>query len=206
MKLDSKYFDRIRVKPDEDRLLRDREPRCEWPGCAFAGTHPAPKGRGHEGEYHQFCLEHVREYNRSYNYFAGMADNEFVNYQRAAQHGHRPTWRLGANSWAYVNGGAKHSPGAGFRHGRGFFDPFGMFGKGEAEAPAQPRRTVRNAERKALEALGLDETAGPEEVKAQFKRLVKRHHPDTNGGRREGEDKLRAVIKAYDYLKSAGFC
>ena len=72
MKLESKIFDRIRVKPDEDRLLRDQNPPCAWPECTGAGTHRAPKGRGHDGEYHLFCLNHVREYNRSYNYFSGM--------------------------------------------------------------------------------------------------------------------------------------
>ena len=71
MKLDSKFFDRLRVKPDENRMLRDVCPQCEAKGCEEPGLYPAPKGRGHEGEYHRFCLDHVREYNKSYNYFSG---------------------------------------------------------------------------------------------------------------------------------------
>ena len=54
--------------------------------------------------------------------------------------------------------------------------------------------------------LGLDETADGAEVKARYKALVKRHHPDANGGARESEDKLREIIQAYSYLKSVGFC
>jgi DnaJ-class molecular chaperone len=65
---------------------------------------------------------------------------------------------------------------------------------------------VRNAERKALHALGLEDTASGPEIKARFKELVKRHHPDANGGDRGSEDKLREIIQAYNYLKSAGFC
>ena len=44
------------------------------------------------------------------------------------------------------------------------------------------------------------------EIKGRFKELVKRHHPDANGGDRSSEDKLREIIEAYNYLKSAGYC
>ena len=44
------------------------------------------------------------------------------------------------------------------------------------------------------------------EIKARYKLLVKRHHPDANGGDRSLEDRLREVIQAYSYLKSVGFC
>src|SRR6201991_3844960 len=97
MKFDSPLFDRIRVKPDEDRRLRTSLPACEWPGCAHAGTHRAPKGRNHEREYWRFCLDHVREYNASYNFFAGMTDDAVARYQKDAVTGHRPTWKMGLN-------------------------------------------------------------------------------------------------------------
>ncbi|WP_342643614.1 J domain-containing protein [Rhodoligotrophos ferricapiens] len=207
MKLDSKYFDRIRVKPNRDRMSDANGPRCEWAGCDKLATHPAPKGRGQDGDYHHFCFDHVREYNASYNYFKGMRDNEFIDYQREAMHGHRPTWRLGQNSWAYHARRARAGrETGGFRYNKDFFDPHEIFGEGDGSTKTAPRRAVRNAERKALDVMGLDENATPEALKAQFKRLVKRHHPDTNGGNRDGEDKLRAVINAYNYLKSAGFC
>jgi DnaJ-class molecular chaperone len=65
---------------------------------------------------------------------------------------------------------------------------------------------IRNAERKALETLGLEFEATGVEIKARFKELVKRHHPDANGGDRATEDRLRDIIQAYKYLKTAGFC
>ena len=68
------------------------------------------------------------------------------------------------------------------------------------------RRTVRNAERKALHTLGLEEGASRLDIKGRFKELVKRHHPDANGGDRGSEDKLREIIEAYNYLKATGFC
>ena len=57
-----------------------------------------------------------------------------------------------------------------------------------------------------MEALGLDETAALNDIKARYKELVKRFHPDANGGNRAAEDQLRKVIQAYDYLKKSGFC
>ena len=76
----------------------------------------------------------------------------------------------------------------------------------EGERPTPERRPVRNAERKALHALGLETDANATDIKAKFKVLVKRHHPDANGGDRSCEDRLREIIQAYNYLKSVGYC
>jgi DnaJ-domain-containing protein 1 len=84
---------------------------------------------------------------------------------------------------------------------------FGAPRTGAAHSGAEAeRRTVLNAERKALHALGLEDGASGPEIKARFKELVKRHHPDANGGDRASEDKLREIIEAYNYLKKTGAC
>src|SRR6202035_4842629 len=70
---------------------------CEWPSCNAAATHRAPKGRQRENEHWRFCLGHVREYNHSYNFFAGMSDDAIAKYQKDAVIGHRPTWKMGMN-------------------------------------------------------------------------------------------------------------
>jgi hypothetical protein len=206
MKFDSPLFDRIRVKPDQDRRLRADDAACEWPGCSCAAAYRAPKGRLREGQYWRFCLDHVREYNHSYNYFAGMSDDAIARYQKDAVTGHRPTWKMGLNGKQPDGAEAgRFHPGFGATS-----DPFGMFT--DLNGPARPRseqvrgRTIRNAERKALDALGLEGDATGSDIKARFKLLVKRHHPDANGGDRTCEDKLREIIQAYNYLKSAGFC
>jgi DnaJ-like protein len=207
MKFDSPLFDRIRVKPSQDRRLRADDPACQWPGCACVATHRAPKGRLREGEYWRFCLEHVREYNHSYNYFAGMSDEAVARFQKDAITGHRPTWKLGQGKQPGPQGANARFSGD-FNAGS---DPFGVFTEfGTQHRPRTDQtatgRTVRNAERKALDTLGLDAGAKPADIKARFKLLVKRHHPDANGGDRTCEDKLREIIQAYNYLKSAGFC
>jgi DnaJ domain len=204
MSSDSPLFDRIRVKPDQDRRLRAELPGCQWPRCDAPATHRAPKGRLRANEYWRFCLEHVREYNNSYNFFAGMSDDAIAKYQKEDLTGHRPTWKMGS-----IGGqrGSRQYRGAGWAAD----DPFGLFdgtgpgGAGHAR-PAAEGRKILNAQRRALDVLGLETDAKRADIKAKFKVLVKRHHPDANGGDRTSEDRLREIIAAYNYLKSAGFC
>src|SRR6266850_2429466 len=178
MKFDSPLFDRIRVKPDQDRRHRPTQPVCDWPGCAQAASHRAPKGRTQEKEYWCFCLDHVREYNHSYNFFEGMDDEAVARFQKEAIIGHRPTWKLGM-----LGGKRAKKPAFGrfFRGDSEADDPFEMF----RELGARPRRertrdeakrrAVRNAERKAFHVLDLEIDAERLEIKARFKELVKRH-------------------------------
>jgi hypothetical protein len=203
MKFDSPIFDKIRVKPEKDRSKKSDAPTCEWPGCKKPGVHKAPKGRGAEKDYWRYCLEHVREYNARYNYFEGMSNEDIASHQKDALTGHRPTWKMNQRTARSAEERrAKGSPGM-----RGWEDPFSLFAEQASRASgATEQRTVRNVERKALGTLGLEVTATSAEIKARFKELVKRHHPDLNQGDKSTEDVLREIIQAYNYLKSAGFC
>jgi hypothetical protein len=207
MKLDSKFFDRLRVKPDENRLLRDSCAVCEWEGCKEPGLYPAPKGRAQEGQYHRYCLDHVRAYNKTYNYFAGLPDEDVVQHQKDDTIGHRPTWFIGVNPWARVRRAKNGARSGGFAHRFTTHDPFGLLDDGAApgQAPGgEPARPLRRAERKCLRQLNLEDSATKADIKARFKELVKRLHPDHNRGDRRSEDKLREVIQAYNYLRQAG--
>jgi curved DNA-binding protein CbpA len=209
MKLNSKYFDSIRVgaKGERKDTAEKRVPGCQWKGCNRPGPHRAPKGRGRDGEYFFFCTDHVREYNASYNYFDGMSDSEVSDFQKDAMTGHRPTWKVGANSWAHgTKEGMTGVPGVGGDEGA-FRDPHGFFAekaRAAREEPLEGRRHLKPIERKSLEALHLTEAATKTEIKSRFKELVKRHHPDANGGDTRSADTLREIIQAYNYLKQAG--
>lgn len=205
MKLTSKYFDSLRSKPGAKPEPQVKS--CQWRGCTNAGNHRAPMGRGHEGKYYLFCESHVRQYNASYNYFDGMSDKDVEKFQKDAITGHRPTWKTGTAGWA-PSSGDRTGGGEGFETAKGRRnDPSGFANwraKRTAAPEEEPRRYVRPLERKALEALNLDETARSDDIKARFKDLVKRHHPDANGGDKSSEDRLREIIQAYNQLKSAG--
>lgn len=201
---DSPLFDRIRIRCDEPARA-PAEPSCERQGCAAAGAHRAPKGRGREGQYWRFCLQHVREYNQSYNYFAGMSDDAVAEYQKDAVIGHRPTWSMGAG-----RDGRKEGTGKPARDWE-YLDPLGILrAEGAAHArrtaPEPPRPRVSGPLRRALDVLGLDEGADAAAIKAQYKSLVKRFHPDAHGGDRSFEARLRDIIRAHDTLRAAGRC
>ena len=78
--------------------------------------------------------------------------------------------------------------------------------KGPRKSAEEARKPIGNMARKSLRVLNLPDHASKPEIKTRFKELVKRHHPDVNGGDRTTEDKLREIIQAYNFLKSAGLC
>ncbi len=157
-------------------------------------------GRDHEGEYFRFCYDHVREYNKSYNYFSGLDDELIAGFHKDAITGHRPTWTLGVNPW----GGQPPLGGNDPRAAASARIRARISGVDGSRA-SQPRRP-RTLDKKAFEDLGLPYSASSAEIKGRYKELVKRHHPDANGGDRSTEDRLRRIIQAYKHLRQAGFC
>jgi hypothetical protein len=197
MNLNSRLFDSIRVKPaaKQQQEAAPAEIRCDYPGCTREGAFRAPMGRDREGQYFCFCLDHVREYNATYNYFDGMTDDAVAKYQKEAIVGHRPTWNMGVNRAGKGHREDGVDPAE---------DPLGMFrGRTGFHGAASPRRPLySDATMKALAKLDLDDAATFDVVKARYKELVKRLHPDANGGDRSSEDKLREIIRAYNFLKT----
>lgn len=196
-----KFVD-IRIKkPGEQARAREPEERaCDQVGCRRAGTHRAPKSRENTQSFWWFCTDHVAEYNRQWNYFEGMSEDELSAFGAAERAGHRPTWSFRAG-----RGDRLSSAQRGFERGRRG-DPFSIFGAGgERVASAEPARSIGKVHRLALEALGLEENADAETIRARYADLVKRYHPDSNGGDRSVEGLLQKVIRAYQTLKTAGF-
>ena len=208
MKLDSKYFDMIRINrrgAAEKRDAKHDGPCCQWKGCTEAGRYRAPMGRGRDGEFFTFCVEHVRQYNNSYNYFDGMSNSEVEQYLKGAIYGHRPTWKAGANAWSHgTPQGVSAADLSRFAQARAAGAQEFYTWRARQTESREHRRRLKPLERKALDMLGLTEDAGKNEIKARFKELVKLHHPDSNGGHRGAEDRLREIIQAYNYLKQAG--
>jgi hypothetical protein len=194
MDLNSRLFDRIRVKPATRAPEKAPTTPCSFPGCAAEGVFRAPKGREREGEYFTFCRDHVREYNASYDYFRGMDDASMARFRQADAVGHRPTWKMGARA-AATGQPIDESVFAEARVAR----RRGARGKPPQHEPP-PRYNALAI--KALLTLELGGDATPAKIKARYKELVKRHHPDANGGDRSSEDRLREIIQAYNYLRA----
>ena len=207
MKLNSAYFNKIRIdrrRAPAAGAASGAPARCA--GCDAAGTHRAPKGRAQEGEYFWFCLDHVREYNKSYNYFSGMNDAAIQAFQRDAVD--RPPADL-ADGRQRQGAPRRRAPAAApTSAGRAARRTRSAFSATASRRAVRSRSGERSTtwRLRSLSTLGLDMPATAAEIKARYKLLVKRHHPDANGGDRSLEDRLREIIQAYSYLKSVGFC
>jgi len=172
--------------------------RCAVPGCGEPGEFKAPlqpPSFDGPGSWRFLCLEHVREHNAKYNFFDGMSPEEIQDAQGPLAGWERPSRKFAAN-------GADPPP-----RWSDFSDPLdaisGRFGR--IREPARQSRFSK-PERRALSVLGLGEDAGLHELRKRYSALVRRFHPDKNGGDRSKEDKLGAVIEAYQLLrKSAAF-
>ena len=210
MKLDSKLFDRIRIRPRNFEEPRQQAPACAWEGCTQPGIYRAPKGNRAVGEYHNFCLEHVRHYNQVFNFFAGMKPEEMETHIRAEQQTDgRPSWGFGAKAGSagprMPRGNAQYKD----PRTRGFNDAFNVFARYNWQQSQNPQRErtrpIHEPDRRALETLGFHGHTKSDEIKKAYKRLVKIHHPDANGGDKASEERLRAIIAAYTHLKAKGF-
>ena len=207
MKPTSSLFDSIRVgnrtskkRPDEPI----KQP-CQWEGCEKAGTHKAPMGRNREGQYLWMCIDHVRDYNKNFNYFSGLDDDAIAKFQKDAITGARPTWQMGTNKTSRhppLNERDANAEGAQRLYNRTNYAAAARAGR---VAPSRARK-LKVLEKKSFDDLNLPYTATSEELKARYKLLVKQNHPDANGGDRSSEERLREIILAYKILQKAGFC
>jgi hypothetical protein len=190
----SRFKKDIRIKPERPEP-RPTARACARADCGREGTHPVPKSRNALNEHIWFCLEHARAHNESWDYFQGMSEDEIGAFRDAAVIGHRPTWPLGKRAARPRQGQGPYA----------FEDGFGVFG-GTTERPRArpPERQLTAVQERALDVLNLDPGATLHQIKARYKELVKRFHPDANGGDRGAEERLKQVIKAYGVLRASG--
>lgn len=157
---------------------------CDWPQCTCEGHYRAPRSREEMSAFWWFCLEHVRQYNASWNYYQGMTEAEVEADVRLDTVWRRPSWRMGPNGRPYAYASMK------IGDGFAFFD----------DEP-EPRRRADNQrmtlEERALMVLDLKPPVTVAVVKARYKVLVKRHHPDANGGDKASEERFKQISEAY---------
>lgn len=166
---------------------------CNHPECTLPGEYRAPRSRTELTNFYWFCLEHVREYNAAWNYYADMDDAAVEAEIRKDIVWQRPTWPLGTR------------PGA---NGPQFHDPLSLLGEGamdprsarEAEVQMQ---NLTPREREAVSVLGLVAPFTKADIKQRYKLLAKSLHPDANGGDKRAEDRLKSVNHAYTTLKDS---
>ena len=169
---------------------------CAVPGCTAPGEFKAPLQAANfdgPGTWRFLCLDHVREHNAKYNYFEGMSPEEIQEAQGPLAGWERPSRRFPAN-------GADPPPAW-----SDFADPLDAISMRFRHRDGKPSRFSKG-EQRALSVLGLGDDADRHSVRQRYSTLVRRYHPDKNGGDRSHEGRLAEVIEAYQLLrKSAAF-
>ena len=194
MKLNPKYFNNLRIKPE----ILSKKQVCDYGGCNEHGEFLAKTKSSVKFFY---CLNHIKDFNKNYNFFEGMSEEEVIDYQISAIIGHRPTWKSGTNPQAsYFSKFAKND-------GSAFDDPFDLFEK-EKTSKYERQSKIKKGKisEKAYKLLDFNSVSNKSDIRKKFKEVVKSLHPDTNGGDNSQEDLLKEVISAYKALKSKGHC
>jgi len=177
---------------------------CDHPACTEPGEFRAPGGLGHgfdgPGDWRWLCLEHVREFNAGYDWFEGMSAEEIYAAQspasgwRTEQPAFRPTAGVdGMPCWA------------------DFTDPLeaiaaranGIKSRARREAELAMDGRFSKEEAQALDVLGLGVTVDRTDLRRRYSELVRRYHPDRNGGDRRQEARLTRVVEAYQLLRKS---
>lgn len=164
----------------------EREGMCERPGCDEPGEFRAPRpgtaSADGPPDWQYFCLDHVREFNAGYSWRGDAVREERARWDRA-------TRAFAANAYA-----GSFDDELGILRGRFGADAF-------TQTAAETGIRLSPEDHAALEAFGLDRTASRSQIRARYKELVRRYHPDMNGGDRSHEGELQAVIDAYTQLR-----
>ena len=160
---------------------------CDAPDCAAQGEYRAPKSRFNSKSFYWFCLQHVREYNASWDYYKGMSPREIEAELRADTAWQRPSWPLGRlGQTSRLDEAVRNE-----------LNAYAFYPRAKpASAPPVPAGL-----RDSLNILGLNWPVTLSAVKAKYKELAKRLHPDANNGDKSSEEALKTINLAYATLR-----
>lgn len=179
------------MKTRQENLSHSKQRICDHPGCCEEGTFRAPKDRTLRS-YYWFCLKHVQEYNKNWNYYAGLSPDEIEREIREDLVGHRPTWKVN------------------HLHSKRFKDPFNFFedihpnGRSSQKSKEKDKPSLATIDHlNAIKTLKLMPPISLESVKKNYKTLAKKHHPDITGGDKQSEEIFKQITEAYHLLCKA---
>lgn len=170
---------------------------CDMPGCPNHGKYKAPKHRG-LNEYYYFCHEHIKEYNKAWDFFSGMSESEIQDQINSSIYGDRPTWRYDSESMA-----ERHLYEAAQKTYYYEDHPGETAGNNTKNGSKYTKENNNNPEYEALALMGLSPPVTLEEIKARYKTLAKKYHPDLNKDNENAEELLKKINMAYTILKLA---
>ena len=162
---------------------------CEWENCKEIGDFKAPIEKDNSKNYRWLCEEHIKLFNKSWNYFEGMNQNEIENFIKSDITWHRPTQKFGSSD-NFFN----------ILWNNALNDKFNFF-KQENDINNLNGTKLYEKDKDALRIMELELNASWPIIQKRFKTLVKKFHPDKNAGNKQFEDKLKKITLAYSHLK-----
>ena len=164
---------------------------CDWNNCSEEGLFKAPKERDNSKDYRLLCLNHVKEFNKNWNYFEGMDDDQIYKFMKSDITWHKPTLSFSSSENFFKilwNNALKDELNKNKFNGQ--FDHMSQF-------------KFNHNDVRAFSILGVSIGIEWKKIQEKFKKLVKKFHPDMNAGNKKYEDKLKIITLAYTQLKNA---
>ena len=163
---------------------------CDWNNCKELGEYKAPIERYNSKKFRMLCLKHIREFNKNWNYFSGMDDNQILNFLKSDMTWHKPTQSFSSSDNFFKvlwNNTLKDE-----------------FDNRKIKSDFNYMRQFKfdHKDIKAFEILGLSVGMKWMKIQEKFKTLVKKFHPDMNLGNKKYEEKLKLITLAYTQLKN----
>ncbi|MBL4614395.1 MAG: J domain-containing protein [Magnetovibrio sp.] len=191
-------FKDMRIKKTKGKRKQaqvEAERVCEWPACNEHAGSRCPKSNSQLNDFYWFCPKHAAQYNKSWNFFEGLSDDDVEAAIKSDTVWQRPTWELGSKS--------DKDKARAFAQGAKIQDGFGLFNDGPNSAQTQTKHRGFPPDSPVAKAYAMMDLAPPittADLKSCYKKLVKRHHPDANGGCKEAEEKFKEVGLAYQMI------
>ena len=163
---------------------------CDWEKCKELGEYKAPIEKDNSRKFRMLCLKHVKEFNKNWNYFSGMNDNQVISFLKSDMTWHKPTQSFSSSDNFFKvlwNNTLKDE-----------FD----YKKVKSDYNYMRQFKFDHKDIKAFEILGLSIGMKWAKIQEKFKILVKKFHPDMNLGNKKYEEKLKLITLAYTQLKN----
>ena len=162
---------------------------CEWGNCMKVGNYKAPMEKDNSKNYRWLCVEHIKLFNKNWDYFDGMNQNEIEIFLKSNMTWHRPTQKFGSSD-NFFN----------ILWNNALNDKFNFF-KHEKNTHSLNEKKLSEKDIDAFKIMELELNASWPIIQKKFKTLVKRFHPDKNSGNKQFEDKLKRITLAYSHIK-----
>jgi len=163
---------------------------CDWNNCLEEGLYKAPKEKDNSKNFRLLCIDHIKEFNKNWNYFSGMNDQQIMEFLKSDSTWHKPTQSFSSSENFFKvlwNNALKDE-----------MDKI----KFDNEFNHMNKFKFNHNDIKAFSILGISVGLKWERIKEKFKKLVKKFHPDMNSGNKEYEEKLKVITLAYTQLKN----